>query len=251
MPKPHSTSTPGNRPRTMLDLAHARGLTVSARPGACNGKAAGTANGGSAMTGRETGADKYKLARGVSLSKPLVLVGLMGSGKSSIGRRLAKQLNLQFVDADDEIEAAAGCSISDIFERFGEESFRDGERRVIARLLDGPVRVIATGGGAFMDPDTRQRIGESAITIWLRAGLEILLERVQRRDHRPLLKTGDPRKILEELIAERYPVYGGADIIVESSNASHHLVVDSVVELLNDFLAGDGASGDTGARRSP
>ena len=203
------------------------------------------------MTDRETGADKHKLARGLSLSKPLVLVGLMGAGKSSIGRRLAKQLNLQFVDADDEIEAAAGCSISDIFERFGEESFRDGERRVIARLLNGPVRVIATGGGAFIDQDTRRKIRETAITIWLRADLEILLERVQRRDHRPLLKTGDPREILEDLIAERYPVYGGADIIVESSNASHHIVVDSVVELLNDFLTADGAGDSTGANSSP
>ncbi|MCH8155094.1 MAG: shikimate kinase [Proteobacteria bacterium] len=150
--------------------------------------------------------------------RTIVLVGLMGAGKSCIGRRLAAQLALDFVDADAEIERAAGCSIEEIFERHGETAFRDGERRVIARLLNQPIHVLATGGGSFMDPRTRSEIRGRAITVWLRADLELLLKRTGRRSNRPLLKRGNPREILEKLIAERYSVYGQADVIVDSSD---------------------------------
>src|ERR1700758_5454519 len=140
--------------------------------------------------------------------KTIVLVGLMGAGKSCIGKRLAHRLGLAFVDADHEVERAAGCSIAEIFARHGEASFRDGERRVIARLLQNPVHVLATGGGAFMDPRTRELIRERAISVWLRADLELLMRRVSRRTDRPLLRVADPRQRLAELIALRYPVYG-------------------------------------------
>src|SRR5262249_29144580 len=130
---------------------------------------------------------------GKDLSRPIVMVGMMGAGKSAIGRRLAQRLGLPFVDADAEIERAAGCTIEEIFEKHGEAIFRDGERRVIARLLEGPVGVLATGGGAFMDPETRARIRSRAITVWLKADLDTLVDRVSRRSHRPLLTNGDPR----------------------------------------------------------
>lgn len=164
--------------------------------------------------------------------KSLVLIGLMGAGKSAIGRRLAARLGLPFVDADSEVELAAGCSIEDIFNLHGEAAFRDGERRVIARLLNGPPHVLATGGGAFMDPETRARIRETAVSIWLRADLDVLLDRVSRRDNRPLLKQGDKREILERLMAERYPVYAEADIVVESRDAPHDSVVSSILDEL-------------------
>ncbi len=168
--------------------------------------------------------------------KTIVLVGLMGAGKSHIGRRLATRLGLPFADADIEIEAAANCSIEDIFELHGEEAFRDGERRVIARLLDGPVMVLATGGGAFINPDTRARTREKAIAIWLRADVDLLLKRVSRRDDRPLLKRGEPREILERLIAERYPVYAEADIVVDSVDGPPSLTVDRVMSALQELL---------------
>jgi shikimate kinase len=154
-----------------------------------------------------------------ALTRTVALVGLMGAGKSAIGKRLAQRLGLPFVDADIEIEAAAGCTIEEFFERFGEAEFRAGERRVIQRLLDGPRRVLATGGGAFMDPQTRAVMREKAITIWLRAELSVLLERVARRSNRPLLKNGDPRGTLERLMAVRYPIYAEADIVVDSRDA--------------------------------
>ena len=156
---------------------------------------AGTGQAGVAMTA----------APAISLPRTVALVGLMGAGKSSIGRRLAQRLKVPFIDADAEIEAAAGATIEEIFERHGEAAFREGERRVIARLLEGPVQVLATGGGAFMDPATRALMRERAITVWLRADLELLLSRVTRRNNRPLLKGGDPRAVLERLMAERYP----------------------------------------------
>ena len=165
-----------------------------------------------------------------SLKRSLVLVGLMGAGKSSIGRRLATGLGAEFVDADVEIEQAAGCSIEDIFKLHGETSFRDGERRVIARLLKKPPHVLATGGGAYMSEETRAAISEFGFSIWLRADIEVLLRRVQRRDDRPLLKDGDPKEILERLIAERYPVYAQADLIVDTTDAPHSTVVNEILQ---------------------
>src|SRR5499427_7623513 len=149
------------------------------------------------------------------LPRTVALVGLMGAGKSAIGKRLAQRLGLPFVGADDEIERAAGCTIAEFFERRGEAEFRAGERRVISRLLAGPLHVLSTGGGAYMDPETRVLMRERALTVWLRADLEVLFERVKRRGHRPLLSKGDPKEILAGLMAQRYPVYAEADLIVE------------------------------------
>ena len=148
----------------------------------------------------------------------IVLIGLMGAGKSNLGRRLAAATSLPFKDSDNEVEAAAGCSIEEIFERYGEQEFRDGERRVISRLFDGEPSVMATGGGAFMDPETRSMIKERGVSIWLRADLDLLDRRTQGRSHRPLLKNGNGRDILAKLIEERYPVYGEADIIFDVSD---------------------------------
>jgi len=170
------------------------------------------------------------------LSRTVAIVGLMGAGKSSIGRRLAQRLKVPFVDADSEIEAAAGATIEEIFERHGEPAFRDGERRVIARLLEGPVRVIATGGGAFMDPATRQLMRERAISVWLKADLDLLLPRVLRRNNRPLLKTGEPRAVLERLIEERYPIYAEADITVDSPDGPPDATVELVIAALAAYL---------------
>lgn len=167
----------------------------------------------------------------------VVLVGLMGAGKSSVGRRLAKRLHLPFFDADQEIEKAAGCSIEEMFERHGEAAFRKGERQVIARLLDGGVQVLATGGGAFMDPETRTAIAKKGISVWLNAELDILLERVLRRDNRPLLKKGDPEQILRRLIAERAPIYAQADLTVTSGKGPHEDVVDEIVAALRRRMA--------------
>jgi shikimate kinase len=169
--------------------------------------------------------------------RSLVLVGLMGAGKTNIGRRLAQRLGLPFIDADHEIEAAAGESIEEIFRRHGEAYFRDGERRVIARLLDGPIHILATGGGAFMDPQTRERIHHRGISIWLRADLDLLVARVGRRDNRPLLKEGDPRTILAGLIEKRHPVYAEADIVVDTLDGAPDLTVARVLSALQDFQA--------------
>lgn len=170
-------------------------------------------------------------------SRSIVLVGLMGAGKTNIGRRLANRLHLPFIDADSEIEAAAGATIEEIFQRHGEAYFRDGERRVIARLLDGPVHVMAAGGGAFMDAQTRARIRERAISIWLRADIELLLARVARRDNRPLLKDGDRRAILAALIEKRHPIYAEADIVVDSIDGPPELTLGKVVSELKRFTA--------------
>ncbi|MGO8920754.1 MAG: shikimate kinase [Stellaceae bacterium] len=169
--------------------------------------------------------------------KTVALVGLMGAGKTSIGRRLAQRLGLPFIDADAEIESAAGTSVEEIFLRHGETAFRDGERRVIARLLDTPAHVLATGGGAFMDPSTRALLRARTVTVWLRADLDIMLARVQRRNNRPLLKGGDPRAVLEQLIAERYPVYAEADITVDSVDGPPEATLERVLAA----LAGQGA----------
>jgi shikimate kinase len=169
--------------------------------------------------------------------KTVVLVGLMGAGKSSIGRRLAHRLGLPFTDADTEIEVAAGTSIEEIFARHGEAAFRDGERRVIARLLDGPLQVLATGGGAYMDPATRALVRARGISIWLRASLDVLLARVGRRSNRPLLKAGEPRAVLERLIAERHPVYAEADIVVDSLDGTPDATLDRVLAALAEHCA--------------
>ena len=172
----------------------------------------------------------------MQLPRTLVLVGLMGAGKTAIGRRLAARLGLPFADADHEIEAAAGCSVEDIFDAYGEPAFRDVERKVIARLLDGPIHVLATGGGAYMDSSTRATIAHRGISLWLRADLETLLSRTARRSNRPLLKNGDPRAILTDLMAQRYPVYAEADLVVDSSEAPPEQTVDTVVDALRAFL---------------
>lgn len=172
---------------------------------------------------------------GKELDRPIVMVGMMGAGKSAIGRRLAQRLGMPFIDADVEIERAAGCTIGEIFEKHGEAVFRDGERRVIARLLVGPVGVLATGGGAFMDPETRARIRAGAISVWLKADLDTLVARVSRRNHRPLLQNGDPREILAQLMAERYPVYAEADITVETGDAPTAATVERVIDGLAAF----------------
>jgi shikimate kinase len=176
--------------------------------------------------------------------KTVALVGLMGAGKSSIGRRLAQALALPFTDADSEIEAAADATIEEIFAREGEAAFRNGERRVIARLLEGPPQVLATGGGAFMDPSTRAILRRSAISVWLRADLETLLARVSRRGNRPLLKNGDPRAVLTQLMAERYPVYAEADITVDTVDGPPEATLARVIEGLERFL---GAKTQVGA----
>jgi shikimate kinase len=166
--------------------------------------------------------------------RTIALVGLMGAGKTSIGKRLAQELKLPFIDADAEIELAAGESVEDIFERHGEAFFRDGERRVIARLLDGPPHVLATGGGAFMDPSTRALLKARAIVVWLKADIEVLLARVARRNNRPLLKNGDKRAILEKLIIERYPVYAEAAITIDSVEGPAEEMVGKILTRLGD-----------------
>ncbi|MEA2999467.1 MAG: shikimate kinase [Sphingomonadales bacterium] len=166
------------------------------------------------------------------LDRPIVLVGLMGVGKSTVGRRLAKRLGLPFVDSDDEIERAADHSISEIFERFGEASFRDGEQRVIRRLVDGPPAVLATGGGAFIEPATRALILERCIAVWLDAEVETLAERVRRRNARPLLGDKDPLPRLRELAAARNPVYAEAHLHVRSEDVSQEAAVERIVEAL-------------------
>lgn len=165
----------------------------------------------------------------------IVLVGLMGCGKSAIGRRLAACLKLPFVDADDEIEKAAGKSISEIFEDHGEAEFRDGERKVIARLLSGGPQVLATGGGAFMDSTTRARVAEHGVSVWLRAELPVLMRRVSRRDNRPLLRTGKPAAVMAKLMDERYPTYAKADIVAESRDVPHEHIVTEIVTKLNNL----------------
>lgn len=170
------------------------------------------------------------------LERAVVLVGLMGAGKTSVGRLLAQRLGLPFVDADAEIEAAAGATIEEIFADEGEAVFRSGERRVIARLLDGPAQVIATGGGAWMDPETRAAVRAAGISVWLKADLETLVRRTARRGGRPLLKDADPRAVLERLMAERHPAYAEADVTVETSEDSPEHVAGRVIAALEAHL---------------
>ena len=173
-----------------------------------------------------------------SRRQTVVLVGMMGAGKSAIGRRLATQLGLPFVDGDTEIEKAAGCSIADLFAAHGEAAFRDGERRVMARLLAGPACVLATGGGAFMDPDTRAAVAAAGVSVWLRADVDTLLARTARHKDRPLLNDGDPRQVLERLATERAPTYALADITVDSNDRPVEETTDAVIEALRAH--GDG-----------
>jgi shikimate kinase len=174
------------------------------------------------------------------LGRTLVLVGLMGAGKTSIGRRVAQRLGVPFIDADAEIEAAANMTVAEIFARDGEAVFRAGERRVISRLLEGPVHVLATGGGAYMDPATRARIRERSLSVWLRADIEVLLARVARRRHRPLLNQGDPREILERLMALRHPIYAEADLTVDSLAAPADAMVEKLISRLAAWAGPDG-----------
>ena len=168
----------------------------------------------------------------MKLNRTVALVGMMGAGKSSIGRRLATKLGVPFRDADSEIESAAGCTIAEIFDRFGEPAFREGERKVIARLLSELPHILATGGGAFVDATTRENLKQSAVTVWLKAPVELLLARTQRRDTRPLLRTGDPREILERLLRERTPIYAEADFTIDSEDGPHTAAVDRIIEML-------------------
>jgi shikimate kinase len=170
-------------------------------------------------------------------ARSVVLVGMMGAGKSSIGRRLAGRLGIGFVDADNEIEAAHRMAIPDIFSTYGEAYFRSGEARVIARLLEGGPQVLATGGGAFMHADTRTAIRTHGVSIWLKAEFDVLMRRIKRRQDRPLLKTEDPGETLRALMTERYPVYGEADITVQSREVPHEKIVDEIVEALAARLA--------------
>jgi shikimate kinase len=183
----------------------------------------------------------------------VVLVGMMGAGKSTIGRRLAARLHLPFLDADAEIEAAAGMTIPEIFEIHGESHFRDGEARVIARLLEGGPAVLATGGGSFMREETRRRVGDKAVSIWLKADADIIMRRVKRRADRPLLRTADPAATVERLIDEREPVYRHADLTVASRDVPHEKIVEECVEALHARLCGeapsDAAAGIMGALR--
>jgi shikimate kinase len=175
--------------------------------------------------------DQHRSSPG-PLPRTVVLVGLMGAGKSNIGKKLAAKLNVAFVDADAEIEQAAGLTVAEIFEKYGEAHFRDGERRVMARLLQGPPCVLAAGGGAFMDTETRKLIKERAISLWLRAELETLVARTKGRSHRPLLNTGDPRETLQRLMNLRYPVYAQADVTVDTGVDNPNITVGRVLEAL-------------------
>jgi shikimate kinase len=204
--------------------------------------------GGSAQASDDEGAQTRPHARAKSaaapahalaqrLNKTIVLVGLMGAGKSCVGKRLAACLGLPFVDADREIEEAAGCSISDYFAAHGEKTFRDGERRVIQRLLGNPMHVLATGGGAFMDASTRALIKDKAISVWLKAELDQLLKRIGRRNDRPLLQNVDPRAKLAELIDLRYPVYAEADVTVDSADGPPDVTVQRVLRAIETDLS--------------
>jgi shikimate kinase len=183
-------------------------------------------------------AERIRTALG---SRNIVLVGMMGAGKTSIGKRLATALAVPFTDADHEIEIAANMTVPEIFDTYGEDHFRDGERKVIARLLrDGP-KVIATGGGALGNEETRCRIKRKAISVWLNADIPVLLERVKRRSNRPLLRDADPEGVLRKLLFEREPHYSGSDLTIVSHNAPHHVVLDQILNQLGACLLADAA----------
>lgn len=164
-----------------------------------------------------------------SENKTIVMIGLMGAGKTSIGRRLAKELQLPFVDIDQEIEKEQGLAVSEIFDLKGEKEFRDMELKTIKRVLEGPRQVMATGGGAFINDEIRKLIKEKAISVWLKADIDVLVERVSRKNTRPLLEKGDKKAIMADLMAKRYPIYEEADIIVQSDDGPHNIVVDKII----------------------
>jgi len=196
-----------------------------------------------ADNGTPRNAEEAAIVRALG-TRVLVLIGMMGAGKSSIGRRIAARLNLPFVDADVEIEAAhAGLTIPEIFARYGEPYFRDGEVRVIARLLEGGPCVLATGGGAFLREETRQRIRAKGISMWLRADPDVIMRRVKRRSDRPLLQTDDPIATIQRLVDERYPIYAKADITVLSRDVPHERIVEECMQMLGAHLRDDGGSG--------
>lgn len=201
------------------------------------------------VSGEESGAASGSLAASVRArlgSRSVVLVGIMGAGKSTVGRRLAQRLETAFVDADDEIEKAAQRSISEIFESFGEAYFREGEKRVISRLMAEGPRVIATGGGAYMNAETRAAIAGGGISVWLKADFDVVMNRVRRKSHRPLLQNPDPEGVMRRLIETRYPVYALADITVQSRDVPHDTIVEEVLEELDKMLppAGGGAGSE-------
>lgn len=176
-----------------------------------------------------------KLTKGPVTERTIALVGLMGAGKSTVGRRLADALGRTFCDSDDEIEKAAGLAIADIFTLHGEAEFRRGEKRVLERLLQNPPHILATGGGAYLDPDTRALMRKHAITIWLNADLETLWERVNRRNHRPLLRNPDARGVLTRLLRERTPIYSEADIVIDSQDGPHANTVNKIISALKGW----------------
>jgi shikimate kinase len=201
-----------------------------------------------ADNGTPRNAEEAALVRALG-TQVLVLIGMMGAGKSSIGRRIAARLNLPFVDADDEIEAAhAGLTVPEIFVRYGEPYFRDGEVRVIARLLEGGPSVLATGGGAFLREETQQRIRAKGVSMWLRADPDVIMRRVKRRGDRPLLQTDDPAATIQRLVDERYPIYAKADITVLSRDVPHERIVEECLQMLGAHLRDDGHG--TGIRDS-
>ncbi|VAV89138.1 Shikimate kinase I [hydrothermal vent metagenome] len=165
-------------------------------------------------------------------NRPIVLIGLMGVGKTTVGRRLAQVMERPFADADEEIEKSAGRSVTDIFDDFGEQAFRDGEYKVILRLLQGQPCILATGGGAYMNPKTRAAIRKHGTSVWLRAGLDELVHRTARRDTRPLLRQGNPEQILQRLIKERHPVYAKADLVIDSDAGPHANTVNAILQAL-------------------
>ena len=179
--------------------------------------------------------DSNKSASAPYLGRTIALVGLMGAGKSTVGRRLAQAMGRDFADSDEEIEKAAGLSISDIFALHGEAEFRRGEKRVLARLLQREPHVLATGGGAYLDKDTRRLMREHAITVWLNADLETLWQRVSRRNHRPLLKQPNPRGVLSRLFEERAPIYSKADLVVESEDGPHIRTVEKILAAIKEW----------------
>jgi shikimate kinase len=181
--------------------------------------------------------------------RSIVLIGLMGAGKTAMGRRLANRLELPFVDADTEIEVAAGASISEIFAEHGESYFRQGERKVIKRLLEGGPQVLATGGGAYMNAETRANIKARGLSVWLKADLKVLLKRVGRRDNRPLLAGDEPEKVMKRLIDQRYPVYAGADITVASRDVPHDVIVGAVIDALAVKLGCEGKTDKAQGRK--
>ena len=179
--------------------------------------------------------DKFSDKFDYVLKKTIVLVGIMGAGKTTVGKILADRIGIQFVDADQEIERAAGCTITDIFEKYGEAEFRKGEERVISRILSGQPCVLATGGGAFMSQATRLLIKKTATSVWLRVSFEVLAKRLEKRSGRPLLQTVDPQQTLRALINKRYPIYNDADLIVDAKDDAVDITVSKVIECLGDY----------------